>query len=103
MVDGCKPRIQNAGVVDKHVHLPERLNRLLHQPAAVRVDGDIRGYRKHGTALRFATPSNASFLRALMTTFAPSLANSRAVASPTPELPPVMIAVFPSNNFMISS
>ena len=53
MVDGRKPRIQNAGVVDEHVHLPERLNCLLHQPAAVRVDGDIRGYRKHGTALRF--------------------------------------------------
>ena len=43
-----------------------------------------------------ATSSSGSARLALMTTLAPSLAKRRAVALPTPEFPPVMIAVFPS-------
>ena len=42
-----------------------------------------------------ATSSRAACRRALITTFAPLFAKSIAVAAPTPELPPVITAVFP--------
>ena len=41
--------------------------------------------------------------RAPTTTCAPSLANSFAVASPMPELAPVMIATLPVNLFMLAT
>ena len=42
-----------------------------------------------------ATFSSAASLLAVITTVAPSFANIFAVASPTPELPPVIIATLP--------
>ena len=41
----------------------------------------------------FAAASSVSRLRPVMTTFAPSATNTRAVASPMPLLPPVIKAV----------
>ena len=50
-----------------------------------------------------ATSFNAASLRAVITTVAPSAANSFAVAAPTPELPPVITAIFPFKRFIESS
>ena len=47
-----------------------------------------------------ATSSSCASRRAVMTTFAPSAANFCAVAAPTPELPPVIMATFPSKRFI---
>lgn len=43
-----------------------------------------------------------SRLRHARITVAPSMANSRAVSNPTPELPPVTMTIFPSSRFSCS-
>ena len=50
-----------------------------------------------------ATSSSGATRRAVIITFAPSFANNFAVAAPTPELPPVITATFPSNRFISNS
>ena len=52
---------------------------------------------------RWATASSsASFLRAVMTTRAPSATSRSAMASPMPRLAPVTIAVLPSKRLLMS-
>ena len=77
--------------------------------AAMRCSGSSGLEMSHGTAsvrppvwlISLATSSSASLRRAAMTTLAPSAANRRAMAAPTPEFAPVTTATLPSSLLMM--
>ena len=56
---------------------------------------------RRSTSATVASP--ASRFTSAMATFAPSLANSQAVACPMPSAPPVMMTTFPSKLAMLPS
>src|SRR5215469_9489111 len=90
------------GVVDHHVDPPVGLHGGVYQSLDLVVLNDIRRYGECLAAT--AAQPNAlrrSMRRAPSTTLAPCAERSRAVASPSPLLAPVMTTIFPSMLFII--